>query len=158
MRCEECLNEVMEGAQRCGHCGEIQGGKDCPECQAKSKPEARVCRWCGHRFRRDDVELTGAEGEIRAGVLPSVLFRGRFIPQSVEMTQEKLIVRVPGLFHLWTQDNEVPWDKISGFGYRDGVVWDRVTVETRGQEATTIVGLSKEDGARLRTILQDLEH
>ncbi len=158
MRCEECLNEVIQEAARCGHCGEIVGGKACPDCLARCHEEARVCRWCGYRFRRGGAQQDLDHGEIRAGVLPSVLFRGRFLPQSVELTQEKLVVRTPGVFALWTHENEIPWDKISGFGYRNGMVWDRVTVETRGQESSTVIGLAKADGQRIRSILQHLEH
>lgn len=155
--CEECLSEAPDDAARCGHCGEVVGGRECPDCLTRAKPEARVCRWCGHRFRSAEIQVEVEPRRMRAKVTPSFLFRGRFIPQEIELTEEKLVARAPGIFHLWTNETEIPWNKVSGFNYRDGVVWDRLTVETRGQESATIVGLAKSDGREIRTILRGLE-
>lgn len=156
-RCDECLAEVPGGAARCRHCGEAIGGKPCPDCSSRIRSEARVCRWCGHRFRTGDVQMQVDARRIRGKVLPSVLFRGRFIPQEVEITDDKLVVRAPGAFYLWTNENEIPWNKVSGFHYRSGIVWDRLTLETRGQESETVLGLGKSDGREIREILQRLE-
>lgn len=156
-RCEECGSQAAEGAARCGQCGEVIGGKECPDCLSRSKEEARVCRWCGHRFQTPEAQVDVTPRSIRAKVAPSFLFRGRFIPQEVEITEEKLVVKAPGIFHLWNNETEIPWNKVSGFGYRDGMIWDRVTVETRGQESETVHGLAKAEGQEIRAILQSLE-
>lgn len=156
-RCEECGSQAVEGAARCGQCGEVIGGKECPDCLSRSKEEARVCRWCGHRFQSPEAQVDVEPRRIRAKVAPSFLFRGRFIPQEVEITEDKLVVKAPGVFRLWNNETEIPWNKVSGFGYRDGIIWDRVTVETRGQESETVHGLAKSEGREIRAILQSLE-
>lgn len=156
-RCEECGSEALEGATRCSRCGEVVGGKECPDCLSRVKAEARVCRWCGHRFRSPELQVHVEPRRIQAKIVPSFFFRGRFIPQEVEITEEKLVVKAPGLFWLWNNETEIPWNKVSGFGYRDGIIWDRLTVETRGQESETVHGLAKTAGQEIRTILQSLE-
>lgn len=157
MKCRECLGDVVEGASRCHHCGEVVAGEECPDCLSQVKTQARVCRWCGHRFKRATQKLAVAHREIKAQILPSFFFRFRLLPQEVEITEEKLIIRAPGMFHLWVDEDEIPWNKIAGFNYRNGIIWDRVTIETRGQQSSTITGLAKQDGVELRDILQNLE-
>lgn len=156
-RCEECLSEAPEGAARCASCGEVVSGRPCPDCLTRARPEARLCRWCGHRFHSPEMQVAVEPRRIRAKVFPSLLFRGRFLPQEVELTEEGLVVSALGYFRLWTNESEIPWNKVSGFNYRDGIVWDRLTVETRGQESETVVGLAKSDGEAIRKILRGLE-
>lgn len=156
-RCPECGTEALDGAVRCAACGEVVAGKECPACLSRAKSEASVCRWCGHRFAGPNLEVDVEPRTVRARVLPSVLFRGRFLPQEVELTHEKLVARTPGIFRLWTDETEIPWNKISGFNYRDGIIWDRLTVETRGQDSATVTGLAKAEGRDIRAVLQGLE-
>lgn len=94
---------------------------------------------------------------VEARMLPTVLQRGRFLPQTVQFTREKIVISTPGPFALSKQEEEIPWRKVAGFDYRSGIFWDRVTVETRGQSASTMACLAKEDGERIRNVLQQLE-
>jgi hypothetical protein len=75
----------------------------------------------------------------------------------MELTQEKILVRTPGVFNLSQQEEEIPWRKVAGFDYKSGIFWDQVTIETRGQSSTRMPCLAKSEGKRIRRILQDLE-
>ncbi len=46
---------------------------------------------------------------------------------------------------------------LAGFKYRDGIFRDTVHIETRGQSASEVKGLRKQDGIVVREILQKLE-
>lgn len=155
MKCKECFGECPEGAVLCLHCGEAANGKECGQCRSRVKTEASICKWCGHKFSH--IKESHWQGKITASTLPSLLFRFRLIPQEVEVSEDNLILRSPGVLRLWANEDEIPWNKVAGFNYRDGIFWDTLTVETRGQKASTIIGLSKNDGRRIRNILQGLE-
>lgn len=137
------------------HCGEALNGKECVQCRSRVKEEATICKWCGSKF----TLATSIDwyGKIKARRLPSFLLRFRFIPQEVEIRRDNLILRSPGIFRLWVDEDEIPWNKVAGFNYRDGIFWDMLTVETRGQKASTIIGLAKADGQKIRNVLQGLE-
>ncbi|MEX0891154.1 MAG: PH domain-containing protein [Gemmatimonadota bacterium] len=94
---------------------------------------------------------------IEARRLPTFLHRGRLLPQTMRFTPEKILISTPGTFNLSTQEEEIPWRKVAGFDYTSGIFWDRVTVETRGQSSSTMACLAKEDGERIRGVLQQLE-
>ncbi len=89
--------------------------------------------------------------------LPTLLQRGRFLPQTIHLSEEKIIVSTPGPFHLSEKDEEIPWHKVAGFDYVSGIFWDKVRIETRGQSSTELPCLSKSDGKRIREVLQQLE-
>lgn len=94
---------------------------------------------------------------VEARRFATVLQRGRFLPQTIHFTREKIVISTPGPFKLSSHEEEIPWRKVAGFDYRSGIFWDRVTVETRGQSSSTMPCLSKEDGRRIRAVLQQLE-
>jgi len=156
--CPDCLAEIPAAATFCRHCGERVEGTPCPDCGSRNGPEASVCRWCGHRWER-----AGGRGEdfepfeVTASLLPTVLLRGRFLRQTILFTREKIVIATPGVFNLSRQEDEIPWRKVAGFDYRSGVFWDRVQIETRGQSSSGIGCLDKEDGERIRQVLQELE-
>lgn len=155
--CPDCLSEIPAEAAVCRHCGERVEGKRCGECGARNWPEALVCRWCGNRFAPAGHHLDFESFEVTARLLPTMLFRGRFLVQSVVLTREKILVRTPGMFDLSRQEQEIPWAKVAGFDYHSGLLWDRVRIETRGQSSTSVGCLAKEDGERIRELLQELE-
>ncbi|MBP99327.1 MAG: hypothetical protein CL477_01445 [Acidobacteria bacterium] len=155
--CPDCLSEIPDEAQFCRHCGERVEGKPCPGCGARNWSEAEVCRWCGHRYEAPRGRLEFESFAVTAQLLPTILQRGRFLCQTIRLTQEKIIISTPGIFNLSRQDEEIPWRKVAGFDYRSGIFWDQVTVETRGQSASKMACLTKSEGRRIRQVLQDLE-
>jgi ribosomal protein L40E len=156
--CPDCLSEIPDAATFCRFCGERVEGKGCPQCGARNWPDASVCRWCGHRYGRTHQRLQPFEPfEVTARLLPTFLQRGRFLPQTMRLTPEKIIIATPGAFNLSRKEEEIPWNKVAGFDYRSGLFWDQVTIETRGQSSSKVPCLAKSDGQRVRQVLQDLE-
>ena len=155
--CPDCLSEIPESAAFCRFCGERVEGRRCSACGVRNWPEATVCRWCGHRFARQRTEVPFEPFTVIAKGLPTFLQRGRFLPQRLAVTAEKIILSTPGLFNLSRQEEEIPWPKVAGFDYKSGIFWDQVTIETRGQSSSTIACLAKADGQRIRQVLQALE-
>ena len=155
--CPDCLSDIPDEAEVCRHCGERVEGKRCRECGARNWPEAMLCRWCGNRFEPAGHHMDFESFEVTARLLPTVLFRGRLLVRTVVLTQEKILVRTPGMFDLSRQEQEIPWAKVAGFDYHSGLFWDRVRIETRGQSSTSVGCLAKDDGQRIRELLQELE-
>jgi len=119
--------------------------------------EAEKCRWCGYKFPQAKKHIGIEEFEFTAVQLATILLRFRILCESIRFNEEKVVVSTPGLFRLWVNESEVPWNKVAGFDYRSGIFWDSVQIETRGQQPTTIRCLAKEDGERFRDILRSLE-
>ena len=155
--CPDCLGEIPREASVCRHCGERVEGKRCEACGARNWPDAELCRWCRERFEPAGHHLDFESFEVTARLLPTILFRGRFLVQSVSLTREKILVRTPGLFDLTQKEQEIPWAKVAGFDYHSGLFWDSVRIETRGQSSAAVGCLAKEDGERIRELLQMLE-
>ena len=155
--CPDCLSEIPDTATFCRFCGERVEGKRCPECGARNWPDATLCRWCGHRFERNRGQVEFEPFAVTARLPPTILQRGRFLPQTMSLTQEKILICTPGLFNLSRQEEEIPWRKVAGFDYKSGIFWDQVTIETRGQSSSKMPCLAKSDGRRIRQVLQDLE-
>jgi ribosomal protein L40E len=155
--CPDCLSEIPDGASFCRHCGERIEGPRCPECGSRNWREALRCRWCGHRLEQASGPVDFEPFEVTAELLPTVLQRGRFRPQVLSLTREKMLIRTPGVFNLSVHEEEIPWGKVAGFDYHSGIFWDTLTLETRGQKSSTIPCLSKADGERIRRVLRQVE-
>lgn len=155
--CPDCRGEIPEDAEVCRHCGERVEGQRCTDCGARNWSEARLCRWCGQRFEPPGHRLDFESFRVEGQTVPTVLFRGRFLPKTVVLTREKILVRTPGPFDLRREEEEIPWAKVAGFDYQTGLFWDSVRIETRGQSSCTVGCLAKEDGHRIRELLQELE-
>jgi ribosomal protein L40E len=155
--CPDCLSEIPAAATFCKFCGERVEGKPCTDCGARNWDEAVSCRWCGHRYETTRGRVDFAPFEVTARLLPTVLQRNRFLPQTISLTDEKILIRTPGLFNLSRQEEEIPWRKVAGFDYHSGIFWDRVTIETRGQSSSKMPCLAKDDGQKIREVLQLLE-
>lgn len=155
--CPDCRSEIPEEADVCRHCGERVEGPRCDACGARNWAEARLCRWCGEPMQTVGARLDFEPFTVTARLLPTALFRGRLLPRSITLTEEKILVRTPGIFDLSEQQQEIPWAKVAGFDYHSGLVWDRVRIETRGQASTTVGCLAKPDGERIRDVLREME-
>ncbi|PHR98530.1 MAG: hypothetical protein COA78_26050 [Blastopirellula sp.] len=156
MICSFCHSDVPDGAIKCKFCSEFLVGQTCTQCLSTIPEEATACRYCGHRINKRKLE-TNISLEIKADVFASLVFRGRLLPHEIVSDNEKIVIKSPGLFRLWENADEIPWNKVAGFTYRSGIVWDKVEIETRGQKPSVIIGLVKADGEKLREILQNLE-
>jgi ribosomal protein L40E len=157
--CPDCLSEIPDAATFCRFCGERVEGRGCGGCGTRNWPDATRCRWCGETFEaraRSDVRQIEPFA-VTAKLLPTVLQRGRFLPQTISLTPEKIVISTPGAFNLSRKEEEIPWRKVAGFDYRSGIFWDQVTIETRGQSASRMSCLDKADGQRIRQLLQELE-
>lgn len=155
--CPDCRSDIPEAAEVCRHCGERVEGKRCPACGARNWPEASICRWCRERFEAPGHQVEFESFTVTAHPVATLIFRGRFLPRTLTLTQEKILVRTPGMFNLTQGEEEIPWAKVAGFDYHAGLLWDRVRIETRGQSSSTIGCLAKEDGERIRELLRKLE-
>ena len=155
--CPECRSEIVEGAQVCAACGRRIVGRPCPECAELSKEEASKCAWCGHNFAREkkiaQIEPFGAQ----AALVPTIVQRGRFVPQEIQLTPEKIVIRTWGVFKMSHTDEDIPWGKVAGYHYHSGWFWDRVEIMTRGQESNTMAGIPKDSGGRIRELLERMK-
>ena len=155
--CPECLSEIPEPAEVCYNCTNRIEGRECPACMSLLKPGARKCKWCGHEFEKASRVAEFEPFTISADFLGTFFLRHRFLTQKIQLNREKIIITTPGLFGLSSRDEEIPWQKVAGFDYRSGIIWDLVQIETRGQSASVMSCLGKRDGERIRAILQQLE-
>ncbi|MFC1744045.1 zinc ribbon domain-containing protein [Candidatus Riflebacteria bacterium] len=155
--CLECLSEIPADAEVCRYCGERIEGKVCPDCQSRFPKMARKCRWCGYVSEDPKANMQIQGFTITAELIPTIIFRGRFLCQKATISPAKIILSTPGILGLSTQEDEIPWKKVAGFNYHSGILWDSVQIETRGQQASVLTCLSKSDGERLREVLRKLK-
>ena len=155
--CPECRSEVPDEAAVCRFCTERIEGKRCPDCGTRCWDEARRCRACGSTFEADEVAPSFESFTVTAHPVATFLQRGRFVPQTIHLSQEKILVSTPGPFRLSKKEEEIPWHKVAGFDYQSGIFWDTIKIETRGQSSAVFPCLDKADGERIRVILQQLE-
>ena len=152
--CFECLGDVPDGAQVCHSCGRRIVGRQCPQCAELSRAVARKCHHCGHSFARDDRISSLEDYSAEASFLATVLLRGRLIPQKINLSSEKIVIQTWGIFWLSRTDEDIPWEKIAGYHYHSGILWDRVEIQTRGQKSNVIGGLPKSSGKVIKEILE----
>ncbi|MDF1837769.1 MAG: zinc ribbon domain-containing protein, partial [Planctomycetota bacterium] len=140
----------------CSSCNERIEGVRCEECFAMSPEGARKCRWCGNRVSKAAKPQLN-EFEVVASRIASLLIRGAIFPQRATFSTDKIVIRTYSTFGLTSNDEEILWEKVAGFSQRNGIFWDRVSIETRGQTQAMIACLSKSDSQRIREVLQGLE-
>jgi hypothetical protein len=155
--CPECLAEVPDEAKVCRHCTRRIIGKACPECAEVAADEATRCPCCGHNFARQERISTVEPFSAKAALLPTLLIRGRLIPQEIHLTPEKILIQTYGFFWLSRTDEEIPWEKIAGYHYHSGWFWDQVEIQTRGQKANHMTCLPKQYGTRIKEILERMK-
>jgi len=156
-RCPECRSEITHDATVCKFCGERIEGKQCPDCLSFCKIEAKKCKWCGNIFERAfSIEGFRPFG-VQADSFATLLKQWRLRPQKAAFTKTKIVITTPGFLGLYSDEEEILWEKIAGFHYKSGIFWDHVSIETRGQTSAEISCLKKKDGKRIRRVLQGLE-
>ena len=156
-RCPECLSAIPKQANVCRYCGQRIAGVQCPDCASFCKPEARVCNWCGKKLPKEQSLKITQPIELKSSLLGSILLRMSFFPQEAIFTEEKILIRTYGFMALTKHEEEIPWEKVAGFNYKAGVIWDAVWIQTRGQSSSSITALSKSDSKRIKTLLQKFE-
>ena len=154
--CPECVSQIPVGAKVCSSCNERIVGVRCDECLAMSPEGARKCRWCGNRLSKATNPQV-KEFEVVASRVASLLIRGAIFPQRATFSTDKIVIRTFSTFGLTSNDEEILWEKVAGFSARNGIFWDRVSIETRGQTQAVIACLSKGDSQKIREVLQGLE-
>ncbi|MES2933511.1 MAG: hypothetical protein V4805_08500 [Pseudomonadota bacterium] len=155
--CPECLIKMPIEAEVCHACTRRVVGKSCSECAELSKFTAKKCHHCGHSFEREEKIASVEAFTAKASLLPTVLIRGRMIPQEIHLSAEKIVIQTWGIFWLSRTDEEIPWEKIAGYHYHAGLFWDSVEIQTRGQKANSIGCLPKSDGLRIKEILERMK-
>ena len=156
-RCSECLSVIPKEASICRYCGTRIEGVKCPSCASFCKSEAKKCKWCGQALGKSRGLNLAKPLEIESTFFGILLSKGSFLPQRAKFSQDKIIVSTPGFFGLTRNDEQILWEKVAGFQHKDGIIWDTIWIETRGQTAASIWGLKKEDAVRIKTLLQKLE-
>jgi hypothetical protein len=155
--CPECCSSIPDEAYVCFACGLRVVGKRCPVCAEVSKTEAQKCRYCLHDFAREEKISVIEPYRAKASLLPTFLFRARFIPQEIFLSSEKIVIRTYGLFFLSHTDEDIPWEKIAGYHYHSGLFWDGIEIQTRGQKANHISCLRKSKGKRIKETLEQMK-
>jgi hypothetical protein len=148
---------MPETAEVCRACGRRIVGKVCPECAEVSKSVAKKCSFCGHSFAREAKIAIIEPFSAKAELLPTFFLRGRFIPQEIGLSIDKIVIKTWGFFWLSHTDEEIPWEKIAGYHYHSGWFWDSIEIQTRGQKANTIQGLPKDSAQRIKVILEQMK-
>lgn len=119
--------------------------------------EATKCPHCSHSFARQARIAAVEPFSARAALFGTIFLRGRFIPQEIHLTPEKILIQTHGFFWLSRTDEEIPWEKIAGYHYHSGWFWDSVEIQTRGQKANEMGCLPKAEGKRVKEVLERMK-
>ena len=155
--CPECFSQIDGRASVCPNCNERIMGSRCPACLAMNSEGARLCRWCGTKLATASATRKLSAFTIKADAIGALLINHSFHPQVAAFTQDKIVITTYGFFGLTSSDEEIPWEKVAGFKHHSGLIWDQVQIETRGQSSAVISCLSRQDGERIKQVMQGLE-
>ncbi|MFT7669714.1 MAG: hypothetical protein ACI8X5_002421 [Planctomycetota bacterium] len=123
---------------------------------ARSPVGALKCRWCGNRLQAK-AERAMQSFEVQGSRIGSLLISFTLFPQVARFTPEKIVITTYRFFGLTSNDEEILWEKVAGFAHHNGILWDQISIETRGQTPASIACLDKSDSQRIREVLQGLE-
>ncbi len=155
--CIDCKSDIPKDALVCRNCGNRIEGIKCPVCSSYCKSDAKVCRWCGGKLQKKAGLELAKPVKIQTNFWGTLISRFSFLPQKAYFSSEKIIISTPGFLGLTQSNEEILWEKIAGFQHKDGIVWDTIWIETRGQSSARISGLLKADASKIKGILQKLE-
>ncbi len=156
--CFECISLISQAAKVCKFCGSRIEGKLCTDCYSICHSNSKKCKWCGKHFRKDatkDIHIKSLN--VASSFWGTLFVRQSIFPQKIRLNNEKIVITTLGFLGLSSNDEEILWEKVSGFSYKSGIIWDHIWIETRGQTSAVISSLYKEDGKKIRKILQSLE-
>src|SRR4029079_3619994 len=105
--CPECCSEVQDAAEGCFAFGRRIVGKQCPDGAELSKSAAKKCASCGHSFAREEKIAVVEAFSAKAALLPTIALRGRLIPQEIELSAEKIVIKSWGFFWLIHTDEDI---------------------------------------------------
>ena len=156
--CNECKSEISNNAEVCPVCSTRIVGIECDKCKSICKSGAKICKWCLNSLNiKNKEDLNFKSFEISAELIPTILLSGKFLCQISVFSQKKIAITTPYAFGLASKTEEVLWSKVTGFQHHSGVVWDSVTIETRGQTTNQINFLSKKNARKIAEILRKLQ-
>ena len=155
--CIDCKSDIPKDASVCRYCGNRIEGLKCPSCSSYCKSDATVCKWCGSRLQKKTGLALAKPVKIQSSFWGTLLSRFSILPQEAYFSSDKIIIATPGFFGLTQNNEEILWEKIAGFQHKDGIVWDTIWIETRGQSSASITALRKGDASKIKGILQKLE-
>lgn len=154
--CFECGSDIPRAAQVCCYCTSRVEGMQCPACAHYAPVGARVCGWCSASLQSREATLNIEPQTFSASVAGCLLLRFSFMPQTVRFDENGLSIRTPTLFGLIRSTEDIPPEKLAGFQHREGLIWDMITIETRGQSNATLLALDKEPAKGIAELLRQL--
>ena len=156
-RCSECKSVIPKEAIVCQYCGQRIEGIKCPDCASFCKAEAKICNWCGKILQKQSRMKISNPIEVRSSFWGTFLSKLSFHPQEAVFSNSKIVISTFGFLALTKHDEEIPWEKVAGFQHKDGIIWDTIWIETRGQSSAYLSALKKSDSLRVKALLQRLE-
>lgn len=158
--CPQCFSTIDARCLVCPYCQQRIKGIQCQSCLMVCPLGASVCHHCNASFANAAI-ATAMESipnrSFIANRLGNLLLNFSFIPTRAYTSPEKLVVTHYRLLGLVSSNEEIPWNKVAGFKHRSGILWDSISIETRGQSGAWISPLNKVDANALKTVLQRLE-
>jgi len=157
--CPECKKEIPQKAEVCFECSCRIVGTECGKCKSICKTDAVICKWCLNplKTKYNKEKLYFNSFEIKSELIPTVLFGMSFLCQTALFTKEKIVIKTPYSFGLVSKTEEVMWNKVTGFQHHSGIIWDNITIETRGQTTNNISFLSKNDARKIIDVLREFQ-
>ncbi len=156
--CSECKSEISKDANVCPECSIRIEGVECAKCKSMCKVGAKICKWCLNSLEINKNKFVNFESfAVKSELVPTLLFSGTFLSQYATFNQEKIVIVTPYSFGLSSRTEEVLWNKVTGFQYHEGIFWDSVTIETKGQTTNQINFLSKINAKKIVDLLRKLQ-
>ena len=155
--CWACLSTIPAAAQVCCACGTRIEGIQCRACMIFCPEGARLCHCCGsgiHSERRKPLLIEPLV--IEADAVATLLLQFSLNPQRVLVEGEQITLTSFSFFGFAANHEQLPWEKVAGYSHRSGLIWDSITIETRGQTSAVVNCLSKRSARKLKGILQGI--
>ncbi|MBN2475959.1 MAG: zinc-ribbon domain-containing protein [Pirellulales bacterium] len=99
-RCNLCGQEGFEGDNHASMSHYQAGTKTCPECAELIKLEARICRYCRHRFSEEEATAARQAAEARAAEMAEAQQRHARLRRGRVLSLFGLLLALPG--GLWS--------------------------------------------------------